>query len=114
MWKDTLRKAPFSGKERAKQYQDRDANYRQKLKDDFPRVLENVFDEVYDKALSKNPNSSFYNLSIPSSLNNYIQDMYRAGIQNYEIAQILADEYDAQKVSFSLDDGAYGVMVITK
>ena len=60
---------------------------------------------------SVKPIGSFYKLSIPQALNNYIQDIFNAGIQNYEIAQMLTDEYDAEKVTFSLDDGAYGVMI---
>lgn len=108
MWKDTLRKAPFSGRDRQKKYQDANAQYRESLKQKFPRALENLFDDVYDKALSSNPNRPFYKLSMPSALKGRIQEMLDAGIKHNEIANILTSEYDAEKVVFSLDDGAYG------
>lgn len=113
MWKDTLRKAPFSGSERQKQYQDRDENYRNKLKQDFPRTLENLFDDIYDKAISKNPNATSHKLSLPVGLRDYILDMKNAGIQDDEITLIFKDEYDAKQVAFDLDTGANGTMLIT-
>ena len=113
MWKDTLRKAPFSGSERQKQYQDRDEGNRNKLKQHFPRTLKNLFDDIYDKAISKNPNYTSHKLSLPIGLRDYILQMKEAGIQENEIVSLLKNEYDAKQVAFDLDAGAYGTMVIT-
>jgi len=101
-WKDTLIKAPFNINEaQARQRYNLTAE-KNKLLEEFPKVLEDFLDDELRSEIEKNPNSDHYIVYV-QEVADEIKNLKSHGVTHQEIEKLLKDEYKAKRVAMSPD-----------
>tara|TARA_S200002703_G_C3700632_1_gene215168 strand:+ start:397 stop:741 length:345 start_codon:yes stop_codon:yes gene_type:complete len=101
-WKNTLRKAPFNINEaQAKQKYALTAE-KNKLLEEFPKVLEDFLDDELRSEIEKKPNSDHY-IVYSEEVADEIKNLKSHGVTHQEIEKLLKDEYKAKRVVMSPD-----------